>query len=357
MRPAKGGTVVTGLRLTSANDAPDRDPTSFILSGSNDGQNFTEIARGSIPRFSNRFTTVEVNFPNTTSYREYRLIFPMVQNAGAAVAMQIAEVEFMGRVGDSTPQFGELIESNIETLMLGKTPAAYLRIPFALNSAGPFENLALRIRYEDGFVAWLNGTEIARANAGTTQQNSTSLTNRQRSAAVRAETFDLRAFRDLLRPGTNLLAIQGFNDRADSADFLLEASLENRRLVLGAPAYFAGATPGQENGTATAGLISDVIVNPGRGFYEAPISVNITSPTQGAEIRYTVDGSVPTATTGMRYTGPIAISQTTILRVAAFQEGWWPSASVTHTYLLLNDVVQQTHDQALTSGFPSTWNG
>ena len=32
-----GGGVVTGLGLTSANDAPDRDPSSFVLSGSNDG--------------------------------------------------------------------------------------------------------------------------------------------------------------------------------------------------------------------------------------------------------------------------------------------------------------------------------
>jgi len=36
--PANGPVVVTGLRLTSANDAPERDPTSFVLSGSNDGQ-------------------------------------------------------------------------------------------------------------------------------------------------------------------------------------------------------------------------------------------------------------------------------------------------------------------------------
>ena len=47
-----GGGVVTGLGLTSANDAPDRDPANFILSGSNDdGATFTEIASGEIPEF------------------------------------------------------------------------------------------------------------------------------------------------------------------------------------------------------------------------------------------------------------------------------------------------------------------
>ncbi|MDP6207681.1 MAG: hypothetical protein QGG01_05205, partial [Roseibacillus sp.] len=44
-----GGGVVTGLGLTSANDAPERDPASFVLSGSNDGVTFTEIASGDVP--------------------------------------------------------------------------------------------------------------------------------------------------------------------------------------------------------------------------------------------------------------------------------------------------------------------
>ena len=97
-----------------------------------------------------------------------------------------------------------------------------------------------------------------------------------------------------------MLAVQGFNESAGSADFLLEASLENRRLSLGAPAYFAEATPGRENGSPITGLVSEVIVSPGRGFYEGPIDVAMTCPTEEVEIRYTLDGSAPTATTGGR---------------------------------------------------------
>src|SRR5947208_5070099 len=42
--PRVGLSVVQGITLTSANDAPERDPASFILSGSYDGTNFTYIA-------------------------------------------------------------------------------------------------------------------------------------------------------------------------------------------------------------------------------------------------------------------------------------------------------------------------
>jgi hypothetical protein len=84
------------LRFTSANDAPERDPTSFVLSGSRDGNTFIEIARGSIPNFTARFFTVEVHFTNTAAYLSYRLIFPTVRNASSAVAVQISEVQFLG---------------------------------------------------------------------------------------------------------------------------------------------------------------------------------------------------------------------------------------------------------------------
>src|SRR5881394_4622151 len=49
--PGVGDTIVMGLTLTSANDAPDRDPSSYTLDGSNDGANFLRISSGSVPSF------------------------------------------------------------------------------------------------------------------------------------------------------------------------------------------------------------------------------------------------------------------------------------------------------------------
>ena len=95
--PGVGDTIVTGLSLTSANDAPERDPASYDLSGSNDGANYVPISSGAVAAFPSRFYKAYIFFPNNTkSFKSYRLIFPTVFNAGSANSMQISEVEFLG---------------------------------------------------------------------------------------------------------------------------------------------------------------------------------------------------------------------------------------------------------------------
>jgi len=92
--PSVGLTVVSGLALTSANDGPDRDPTTFLLEGSYDGANFMEIASGDVADFPERFYTNHLFFDNDTPYATYRLIFPTVDDS--TCCMQIAEIEFLG---------------------------------------------------------------------------------------------------------------------------------------------------------------------------------------------------------------------------------------------------------------------
>jgi hypothetical protein len=94
--PSVGATLVTGLNLTSANDAPERDPATYLLEGSNDGTNFIVISEGDVPAFADRFTTVNVSFDNGFGYKTYRLTFPTVSNVDGANSMQISEIEFLG---------------------------------------------------------------------------------------------------------------------------------------------------------------------------------------------------------------------------------------------------------------------
>jgi hypothetical protein len=47
---------------------------------------------------------------------------------------------------------------------------------------------------------------------------------------------------------------------------------------------------------------------PTPGVYSPPVQVTITSPTQGAEIYYTIDGSQPVRGVSPRYTAPITIA-------------------------------------------------
>jgi len=100
--PKVGATVVVGLGLTSANDCPERDPASYRLEGSRDGQTFVELATGTVPAFASRLATWKVFFTNGTAYEMYRVTFPAVADAATAIAMQIAEVELLGTVAPTT---------------------------------------------------------------------------------------------------------------------------------------------------------------------------------------------------------------------------------------------------------------
>jgi hypothetical protein len=356
--PSAGPSVVSGLRLTSANDAPERDPTSYLLAGSEDGKLFTEIARGPIPDFSGRFVTVEVSFTNAIAYRHYRLLFPTVRHAASAVAVQIAEVEFLGRVGPAPAAFAELIQSNVEAPLFGRSASLYLRFAFAGRAIEASEQLILRTQSDDGWVAFLNGVEVARANAPAKLDHlAAAVTNRSRLQAVGEEIHDLSRFRSVLRPGTNMLALQALNESADSPDFLLRAQLESVRVTLGEIAYFETGTPENHNGAGRLGLVEDPHVDPPRGFYEEPLQVTISCATPGVTLRYTANGEPPTVTSGTRYTVPITINRTTVLRVIAFREGWRESRAVTHTFLFPSQVVQQTRTATLAAGFPSNWGG
>src|SRR5688500_5996956 len=123
----------------------------------------------------------------------------------------------------------------------------------------------------------------------------------------------------------------------------------------GAERYFTSPTPGAPNVGGLTGVVSDTVFDVDRGFFDAPFDLRIATLTPGATIRYTVDGSRPTATTGTVYTTPIPIHRSTVVRAAAFKAGLVPSDVDTQTYLFLDDVVRQTHDATLAAGLPPTW--
>ncbi|MGB0326660.1 MAG: lamin tail domain-containing protein [Akkermansiaceae bacterium] len=122
----------------------------------------------------------------------------------------------------------------------------------------------------------------------------------------------------------------------------------------GGPAvFFASRTPGAiNNASAFPGVVKDTNFDVDRGFYDTPFQLTITSATPGATIRYTLDGSPPTATSGTLYTGPISIDTTSTVRAIATFGDWLPTNVDTHTYIFINDVAQQP---ANPPGWPTTW--
>ncbi|MCU0915987.1 MAG: CotH kinase family protein [Planctomycetes bacterium] len=110
--------------------------------------------------------------------------------------------------------------------MYGLATSCYVRIPFTFT--GNVQNVAaltLRIRYNDGFVAYLNGVEVVRRNfTGTPAWNSAASAQQSDTASAAYENIPIIA--DMLRPGDNLLAIQGLNASATSLDFVIAVELK-----------------------------------------------------------------------------------------------------------------------------------
>lgn len=101
--PAVGATVVNGISMQSANDAPERDPKRITLEGSND-DTVTDFASGNwelvykndaIPAFATRYQTQTFLFDNVKPYKHYRWTVVEVQTDNTC-CMQIAEVSLLG---------------------------------------------------------------------------------------------------------------------------------------------------------------------------------------------------------------------------------------------------------------------
>lgn len=91
-------------------------------------------------------------------------------------------------------------------------------------------------------------------------------------------------------------------------------------------------SPGAEN-VGWARLLSAVpVTDTPEGVYapDAPLTVTLTAP---GEIRYTLDGSEPTAESAL-CDGPLTLEKTTVIRAVSFEAGKRPSEILTLSYLL-----------------------
>lgn len=98
--------------------------------------------------------------------------------------------------------------------------------------------------------------------------------------------------------------------------------------------YFATPTPRAPNGDSSiVDIAQPVHFSAARGHYTTAFDLYLSTPTGGADIRYTTDGSEPTASTGFVYTGPLRLTNTVLIRAAAFRPNFLPSTVTTHSYL------------------------
>jgi hypothetical protein len=92
--------TVTGYTLTSANDAPDRNPRGWTLQGSADGAAWTTLDSRSIQTFLVAYGKNRYAFVNTTPYRFYRL---SVTAINGSPDLQIGEWQILGTTTATPP--------------------------------------------------------------------------------------------------------------------------------------------------------------------------------------------------------------------------------------------------------------
>ena len=163
--------------------------------------------------------------------------------------------------------YDALIGIDVQSQMLNLRKGVYTRIEFEVADPTVLETLVLRMKYDDAFVAYINGLRVASsANAptGVPAFNSAPTSDHPDSAAIVFEDFNITQHVDkLLANQTNVLAIQGINHRNGDNDLLILPELVATSSDPDAPieaTYFLTPTPGEPNslGATTFGpIVSD----------------------------------------------------------------------------------------------------
>ncbi len=155
----------------------------------------------------------------------------------------------------ASAEFTKLVRTSLRTRMLNRASMVAVRVPFVVGNPSLLESLRMSVRFDDGFVAWINGQEAARSNAPEEWDfASVALSDRPRDLALTPEEFNLRRMEDWLIPGTNVLAILALNQGKTDPDFLLSLALDSSlpRGHSGLRTYFTNPTPGSPNASGLA---------------------------------------------------------------------------------------------------------
>lgn len=112
--------------------------------------------------------------------------------------------------------------------MRGQYTCIFLRHTFVTTNIPDIAALRLSALSDDGFIAWINGTEVARFNMPAGEVPYNGVSSPAMTEPIPYETYTLLNPSAYLVSGANVLAIQGFNASLnDSSDFVFEASLSS----------------------------------------------------------------------------------------------------------------------------------
>ncbi|MEE9429690.1 MAG: CotH kinase family protein [Melioribacteraceae bacterium] len=134
-------------------------------------------------------------------------------------SIEFDDVEWLQ--GPSGIGFGD---DDDRTVISGGVISVYLRKEFTIDDLNNISMLLFHIDYDDGFVAYINGQEIARENLGIKNEfvPYDMLANEAKEASIylggKPNKFVIPNIKNLLVEGTNVLSIQVHNSDVSSSD-------------------------------------------------------------------------------------------------------------------------------------------
>lgn len=240
------------------------------------------------------------------------------------------------------PTLGDLIATDLAEVMHRENATAYIRMPFEIADPGPIRVLRLRMKFADGFVAYINGVEVARANA----PKPPGWDSRATGVRIGNQVTELEDFvfavddSELLRAGSNVLAIHALNNHRNNNDFFIAPQLivaTREPVQTDRPQFFETPTPGFPNGsgfdTVTTQAAGSPVPEP--GVHVGPILVDLGQPSANGVLHFTRDGTIPSRASEL-YSEPIALDASTELFVRHFEDDRLPSPPVVLNYVLID---------------------
>lgn len=232
---------------------------------------------------------------------------------------------------------GSLIGANgdVRSAMFNMNASIYLRAPFQVIDPAEVNNLQLKVKIDDGFVAFLNGQQVASFNNPSPLEfDSRATASDEVEAGEDYTTYNLNIAGKLVA-GENILAFHAFNRVLNNNDFIIISELvgEVQDLNPSFPSgYFETPTPGNPNGAPSLAPPSQVDFDITSQAFTDSLQVNLSAPEPGAIIRYTTDGSLPHKTSA-QYVTPFSFNVSTLIRARAFLPGSLPGPSRSEAYL------------------------
>lgn len=124
---------------------------------------------------------------------------------------------------DTSPKYGPFIGHDTSGEMRDSTlrAGAYFRIDFEVSDPSIYQQLQLLMKYDDGYVAYLNGVKVHEKLAPATLAWDSTATGSHEAVVAEYEVFDISPHLGELLAGTNVLAIHGMNQSLGSSDFIV----------------------------------------------------------------------------------------------------------------------------------------